>query len=100
MALNFHDYSGEFYDGDEGSYFVILRGTADIILIPTLEARDDELRCDFELLDKTLSTDDVKSLVIVVLLGHFLLGYYAKTIKFIQFKNIASEDEFRSVYPG
>lgn len=86
-------YEGAFVEPPQPGYHVISklassgRGGVDIVKVPTLEIRDDDLYCEFELLEPSLNDMDVENLVASVLLKDFADDYYKDKVSHVVLVN-------------
>lgn len=100
MIDDYSVYEGACIEKAGAEIYIVEKAGVDVLRIPLLQAAGDVLHCDFEIIDPSLSFDDVKGLVYVVLLGKFLRHYYLGKIRFVRFKNLLTGEQSQNVYLG
>lgn len=100
VSLNFSEYKGAFCDLTEPGYHVIEKNGSDLVKIPIFEVQDRVLYCEYEVLQESLSIEEVADLVAVVLLRRFCDNYYKDKADFVCLFNRQTHDvyEFANIY--
>jgi hypothetical protein len=70
----------------------------DVLRIPRLEVVDGQvLECDFNLLAEKLSSDEIEEIIVIALLKEFCMDYYKDKALYLQFKNLETNEQWRTV---
>lgn len=100
MIRNYDDYEAGYLQTDEKEHYIVEGPKGDVVFFPRFEFEGEHLYCDFKRIDPDLSTDDVKGLVFVSLLGKFFARAYVGKTKWVFFKDLDSGEESKNFYLG
>lgn len=100
MISNYDEYEAGYLQTDEIEHYVVEGPNGDVVVFPRFLFDGDTLFCDFRRLDPELSSDDIKGLVFVSILGKFFARAYAGKVKWVVFKDLDSCEASRNIYLG